>query len=160
MSNGENGSATSGDTGPIDIDEIMRALPHRYPFALLDRVTHCVPGERAVGLKNVTMNEPFFQGHFPDAPIMPGVLIMESLAQLSGMLAIRTEVGRTREAHHKLYFAGIDDARFKRPVVPGDQLQLESSLVRRRRDIWRFAVSATVDGTLAASATLTCALKA
>lgn len=147
------------DTGVIGIDEIMRALPHRYPFALLDRVTECIPGERIRGFKNVTINEPFFQGHFPDAPIMPGVLILESLAQISGILAIRTEVGRTRQPDQKLYFAGIDDARFKRPVVPGDRLTLESSLLRKRRDIWRFAVKASVDDALAAEATIICALK-
>ena len=156
MSTGEAGAV---DTGVIDIDEIMRALPHRYPFALLDRVTECVPGERAAGLKNVTISEPFFQGHFPDAPIMPGVLILESLAQLSGILAIRTEVGRTREPSQKFYFAGIDDARFKRPVVPGDQLWLETTLLRSRRNIWRFSARANVDGKLAAEGTLTCALK-
>ena len=156
MSTGETDVA---DTGIIGIDEIMRALPHRYPFALLDRVTACIPGERASGLKNVTINEPFFQGHFPDAPIMPGVLILEALAQLSGILAIRTEVGRTREPNQKLYFAGIDDARFKRPVVPGDQLWLDSVLLRHRRDIWRFEVRASVEDKLAAEATLTCALK-
>ncbi|WP_269530599.1 3-hydroxyacyl-ACP dehydratase FabZ [Algiphilus aromaticivorans] len=156
MSTGESGAA---DSGVIGIDEIMRALPHRYPFALLDRVIECVPGEHAAGLKNVTINEPFFQGHFPDAPIMPGVLILESLAQLSGILAIRTEVGRTREPSQKLYFAGIDDARFKRPVVPGDQLRLETTLQRSRRDIWRFSARASVDGKLAAEGILTCALK-
>lgn len=157
MTTGENDQV---DSGIIDINEIMRLLPHRYPFALLDRVTACEPGERVRGLKNVTINEPFFTGHFPDAPIMPGVLILEALAQISGILAIRTEFERAREPDQRLYFAGIDGARFKRPVTPGDQLVLESEMIKRRRDIWRFQTRATVDGTLAAEATLTCALKA
>lgn len=144
----------------IDIFEILKMLPHRYPFALLDRVTEVHPGVSIRGIKNVTINEPFFGGHFPDAPIMPGVLILESLAQLAGILAIRSATDSERDAPKKLYFAGIDDARFKRPVIPGDQLLLSATLLRHRKEIWRFDASAHVGSALAAQATLTCAVKA
>ena len=143
----------------IDICEIMRFLPHRYPFLLLDRVTSCEPGSHITGIKNVTINEPYFNGHFPDYPVMPGVLMLEALAQISGMLAIRTEAAESIEANQRLYFAGIDNARFKRPVVPGDQLILAADLIKHRRDIWRFGARATVGGSLAAEGTLTCAIK-
>lgn len=144
----------------IDIAGILQRLPHRYPFLLVDRITKCEPGSHITGLKNVTMNEPFFQGHFPDYPVMPGVLILEALAQISGLLAMRTESADSLEKDQRLYFAGIDNARFKRPVVPGDQLILAADLLKHRRDIWRFAARATVDGALAAEGTLTCAIKA
>lgn len=144
----------------IDIAGILQRLPHRYPFLLVDRITHCEPGSHITGLKNVTMNEPFFQGHFPDYPVMPGVLILEALAQLAGLLAMRTEDADSLEKDKRLYFAGIDDARFKRPVLPGDQLILAADLIKHRRDIWRFGARATVDGALAAEGTLTCAIKA
>lgn len=146
-------------SGVVEIQEILERLPHRYPFALLDRVLSFEPHKVLVAIKNVTINEPFFVGHFPGAPIMPGVLILESLAQACGMLAVKTEVERAEEPGIRLYFAGIDDARFKRPVVPGDQLRLEVELLRRKREIWRFNATASVDGAMAASAVLTCAMK-
>lgn len=134
-------------------------LPHRYPFLLVDRVLECTPGETLTALKNVTINEPFFNGHFPGEPIMPGVLILEALAQACGILAIRTDNGQRRRGDQLLYFAGIDSARFKRPVRPGDQLMLHATLIKNRRDIWKFSVQATVDGELACQAEMMCALK-
>jgi 3-hydroxyacyl-[acyl-carrier-protein] dehydratase len=137
----------------LDIDQIRAMLPHRYPFLLVDRVTECVPGEHLTAVKNVTINEPFFQGHFPEKPVMPGVLIIEALAQASGILAFITE-GDQRDESVLFFFVGIDGARFKRPVLPGDRVELKTRLLRRRRDVWKFATEAVVDGRRAALAEL------
>ncbi len=142
----------------MDICEVLNHLPHRYPFLLIDRVVECVPGKSLIALKNVTYNEPFFQGHFPQRPIMPGVLILEALAQATGILAFRTT--ETRPTENVLYFfVGIDKARFKQPVEPGDQLILEIELVRRMRDLWKFSAQAKVGDKIVASAELMCAKK-
>ncbi len=137
----------------LDIDQIRALLPHRYPFLLVDRVIECVPGEHLTAIKNVTINEPFFQGHFPSKPVMPGVLIVEALAQASGILAFLT-VGDKRDESVLFFFVGIDGARFKRPVLPGDRVELKTRLLRRRRDVWKFATEAIVDGHRAAQAQL------
>ena len=133
------------DSGGFGLDEIMRRLPHRYPMLLVDRVLECVSGERLVGLKNVSVNEEFFAGHFPGRPVMPGVLILEALAQSAGILCFVTANIYPDESV-KFYFAGIDKARFRRPVLPGDQLLLKVSLERRIRSIWKFATVAEVAG--------------
>ena len=139
----------------MDINEILKLLPHRYPFLLVDRVVEFEVGKSLVGIKNVTINEPFFQGHFPEKPVMPGVLILEALAQATGLLAFRTESrGAARDSLY--YFVGIDNARFKRPVEPGDQLRLEVKLIKTKRGIWVFDTNATVDGHTAATATIMC----
>lgn len=133
-----------------DIRKIMELLPHRYPFILVDRIVEMVPDERVVGLKNVTINEPFFQGHFPGAPIMPGVLIIEAMAQVG---AILVNASRSEEKRKELiYFMGIDKARFRKPVVPGDQLIFEIIPVKRRANVFKMSGKATVDGTLVAEA--------
>ena len=137
----------------MDVDAIMRQIPHRYPFLLVDRVTACVPGETIEAIKNVTVNEPFFPGHFPHRPVMPGVMLLEALAQAAGILAFRTaDVVPTEDT--KFYFVGIDDARFRKPVVPGDQVVLKARLERAIRGIWKFSTSAAVDGQEVASATM------
>jgi 3-hydroxyacyl-[acyl-carrier-protein] dehydratase len=137
----------------LDIHEILRRLPHRYPFLLVDRVLECVPGHRVRALKNVTMNEPYFQGHFPHRPVMPGVIIIEALAQAAGILAFVT-AGVYPDENSVFYFVGIDKARFRRPVGPGDQLTLQATLERNLRGIWKLAAVASVDGAEAASAEL------
>ncbi|WJW76585.1 3-hydroxyacyl-ACP dehydratase FabZ [Thiohalobacter sp. IOR34] len=140
----------------MDINAIMQYLPHRYPFLLIDRVVEYVPGESLLGYKNVTYNEPFFQGHFPQRPIMPGVLIIEAMAQATGLLAFRT-VGQDGRNENTLYFlVGVDKARFKRAVEPGDQLMLEVKVKTSKRGIWVFEATARVDGQLAASAEIMC----
>ena len=142
----------------LDINAILRQLPHRYPFLLVDRVLECRKGKSIRALKNVTYNEPFFPGHFPHYPVMPGVLIVEALAQASAIVAYRSDPDAM--GGRKLFlFAGIDDARFKRQVVPGDTLVLESTFVKGMRDVGRWAVRATVDGQLACEATLLSALR-
>lgn len=133
------------------IDEVMRRLPHRYPMLLVDRVLECVSGDRIVALKNVTMNEEFFVGHFPGRPVMPGVVILEAMAQTAGILTFVT-AGVYPDENVRFYFAGIDKARFRRPVVPGDQVVLTAKLERRIRTIWKYSVAATVDGNEVASA--------
>lgn len=135
----------AGGPGGFGIDEVMRRLPHRYPMLLVDRVLECVPGERIVAIKNVTMNEEFFAGHFPGRPVMPGVLVLEAMAQAAGILTFVT-AGVYPDETTKFYFAGIDKARFRRPVLPGDQLRLEARLERRIRTIWKYSTSATVEG--------------
>jgi 3-hydroxyacyl-[acyl-carrier-protein] dehydratase len=140
----------SESTG-FGIDEVMRRLPHRYPMLLVDRVLECVAGERIVALKNVTMNEEFFAGHFPGRPVMPGVLILEAMAQTAGILTFVT-AGVYPDENVRFYFAGIDNARFRRPVVPGDQVVLSAKLERRIRTIWKFSTVATVEGKEVASA--------
>ncbi|MBU1666600.1 MAG: 3-hydroxyacyl-ACP dehydratase FabZ [Gammaproteobacteria bacterium] len=142
----------------MDITQIMKHLPHRYPFLLVDRVLELVPNERIVALKNITMNEPQFPGHFPLHPVMPGVLMIEALAQTAGLLAFKSAEIPVNE-NTVIYFVGIDGARFKRPVVPGDQLRMEASILRVSRGIWKFAAKATVDGLLACEAELMCTLK-
>ena len=136
----------------IDIRGILACLPHRYPFLLLDRVLELVPGERIHGIKNVTVNEPFFPGHFPKQPVMPGVLIVEAMAQAGGVLAIRT-LGECVD-NRLLLFRGIDRVKFRRPVVPGDQLHLHIGVVKRRQNFWTFDGKAKVDDELAAEAEL------
>ena len=139
----------------IDIEEIMRALPHRYPFLLVDRIIELEPGERVVGLKNVTINEPFFQGHFPGRPVMPGVLILEAMAQTGGVLAYKA----APEMKDKIiYFMSIDKVKFRRPVVPGDQLKMEVTSMHRSSRAWKMAAKAFVDGKVAAQAELTAAI--
>jgi 3-hydroxyacyl-[acyl-carrier-protein] dehydratase len=142
----------------MDITQIMKFLPHRYPFLLVDRVLELVPNERVVAIKNVTMNEPQFPGHFPHHPVMPGVLMIEALAQTAGLLAFKSG-GKEISDNSVVYFVGIDAARFKRPVVPGDQLRMEATVLRTTRGIWKFATKATVDGQLACEAELMCTLK-
>ena len=133
------------EPGGFGIDEVMRRLPHRYPMLLVDRVLECVPGERISAIKNVTMNEQFFAGHFPGRPVMPGVLVLEAMAQTAGILTFVT-AGVYPDETTRFYFAGIDKARFRRPVMPGDQLRLEARLERRIRTIWKYSTSAMVDG--------------
>lgn len=132
----------------IRIQEIMELLPHRYPFLLVDRIVEWDPGRRIVGIKNVTINEPFFQGHFPGHPIMPGVLIVEAIAQAGGILALKALGGEKRIA----YFAGIDNCKFRRPVVPGDRLRLDVSVVAHKGPHWKMHGEASVDGIVVAKA--------
>ncbi|OOZ41191.1 3-hydroxyacyl-[acyl-carrier-protein] dehydratase FabZ [Solemya pervernicosa gill symbiont] len=139
----------------IEINEVMKLLPHRYPFLLIDRVLNIVPGETLTALKNVTVNEPFFPGHFPQKPIMPGVLILEAMAQATGLLAFRTEE-QPEERNTLYYFVGIDKARFKKPVGPGDQLILTVNLLRVKRGIWVFDAVAKVDDAVVATAEIMC----
>lgn len=142
-------------TGQLDILQIQALLPHRYPFLLIDKVIECEPGVRLLGLKNVTFNEPFFQGHFPHLPVFPGVLIMEALAQATALLTSQTDTSLGQGVTY--YLAGIDNARFKKPVVPGDQLMLDITYLKHRRNIWSFECRAEVEGKLAASAQIMCA---
>lgn len=139
----------------MDINSIKNLLPHRYPFLLVDRVLAFEPGVSLLGLKNVTNNEPFFQGHFPQKPVMPGVLILEALAQATGLLAFNTE-NRGAERDTLYYLVGIDNARFKHPVVPGDQLRLSVTVSKQKRGIWVFDTEASVDDKIAASAVIMC----
>ena len=136
------------DKKPLDIDAILTRLPHRYPFLMVDRVVDIVPGKSIVAAKNVSANEAYFQGHFPGHPVMPGVLILEALAQAGGILA--WESVSDEERIWILYLVGIEEARFKQIVRPGDQLMLHVELVKRRRSLWRFTARAEVDGKIAA----------
>lgn len=124
----------------IDVKEIQSLLPHRYPFLLVDRVIEVVPNEKAVGIKNVTINEPFFQGHFPGNPVMPGVLMIEAMAQVSGVLAFKSGI-----SGKAVYFLTIEKARFRKPVVPGDQLRMEVLVTHRRGNVWKFTGKTYVD---------------
>lgn len=142
----------------LDIHEIMRQLPHRYPFLLVDKVTECIPHERLTAIKNVTINEPFFPGHFPHRPVMPGVLILEALAQATGLLAFAT-LGSPPEGNQLYYFVGVDKARFKRPVEPGDQLILKVEIERVVKGVWKFKAVAEVDGKAVTTADLMCAAR-
>jgi 3-hydroxyacyl-[acyl-carrier-protein] dehydratase len=135
----------------LDISTILDTLPHRYPFLLIDRVIEYTAFESITAIKNVSINEPFFQGHFPGHPIMPGVLILESMAQATGMLAFYSNKARS-ESGHVYYLVGIDKARFKKPVTAGDQLVLAATLTRELRGIYRFEASAKVNGTVVATA--------
>ncbi len=149
-------SSAAGNKGvTMEIAEIRKFLAHRYPFLLVDRVLELEPTKRIRALKNVTINEPFFQGHFPHYAVMPGVLIIEALAQASGLLSLKSS-GQHADDKSVFYFVGIDDARFKRPVVPGDALILESELLLEKRGLVKYAVKATVAGQLACEATLLC----
>jgi 3-hydroxyacyl-[acyl-carrier-protein] dehydratase len=142
----------------MDIHQVLKKLPHRYPFVLVDRVLELEPGVRIKALKNVTINEPFFPGHFPNRPVMPGVLMLEALAQAAALLSFAT-AGRDPDSNSVYYFAGIDGARFKRPVEPGDQLVLEVQLLRSKAGIYKFAARASVDGELAVEAELMCTMR-
>jgi beta-hydroxyacyl-ACP dehydratase FabZ len=135
-----------------DIREILNYLPHRYPFLLVDRILEIVPGEKIVGIKNVSMNEPFFQGHFPGNPIMPGVLIVEAMAQTGGLLFLMTQ--KKAENDTVFYFMGIDKVRFRKPVTPGDQLVMEVRLLKLRSKVVKMSATATVDQNLVAEAEL------
>jgi len=142
----------------MEIREILQHLPHRYPFLLVDRVLEMEVGKRIVALKNVTMNEPYFLGHFPGNPVMPGVMVIEALAQAAGILSFKT-MGRRPDGNSVVYFAGIDGARFKKPVVPGDQLRLEVDLHRLVRGVAKFAGRAKVGEAVVAEAEIMAALR-
>ncbi|OOR89962.1 3-hydroxyacyl-[acyl-carrier-protein] dehydratase FabZ [Moraxella caviae] len=138
-------------TLPLKYDQLKHYLPHRYPFMLIDRVTACSPENWITGIKNITINEELFNGHFPDNPIMPGVLMVEAMAQISGVLAF-ISAGQTGEDGYLYLFAGVDKVRFKKLVTPGDQLVIRSKAIMNKRDIYKFSCSAHVDGQLACSA--------
>lgn len=141
---------------PLDITRIMEMIPHRYPLLLVDRLIDYVPGESAVGLKNVTINEPHFMGHFPGMPVMPGVLIVEAMAQTSALLVVHT-LGKEAEAK-VVYFMTIDNARFRKPVVPGDCLHIHVEKIRQRGQVWKFKCQAKVGDTVCAEATISAML--
>lgn len=141
----------------MDVEQIMKHLPHRYPFLLVDRVTEFSAGEHLKAFKNVTINEPFFQGHFPGKPIMPGVLIMEALAQACGLYAFSSHPASEQDKQYLYLFAGIDKARFRKSVLPGDRLDLTVKPVSQRRNMLKVAAEAHVDGKLVASAEIMCA---
>ncbi|MDD2685504.1 MAG: 3-hydroxyacyl-ACP dehydratase FabZ [Gallionella sp.] len=142
----------------MDIHEILENLPHRYPFLLVDRVLSVEPGKDIVALKNVTINEPFFPGHYPHHPVMPGVLIIEAMAQVAALLSFKSMDSKPDEKS-VYYFAGIDNARFKRPIGPGDQIIFKVTLTRSMRGVFKFSAKAEVDGQLAAEAELMCTVK-
>ena len=142
----------------MDIKAVMDHLPHRYPFLLVDRVLELEPGSRILALKNVTINEPFFPGHFPHHPVMPGVMVIEALAQAAAILAFKSGE-RLPDEHSVVYFVGIDEARFKSPVGPGDQLMLHARIERRLKGIWKFSTEARVGDRLAAEGKMMCALR-
>lgn len=146
---------------PMDIEEIRRYLPHRYPFLLIDRIVEVEAGSHIRAIKNVSVNEPFFQGHFPGKAVMPGVLVIEAMAQAAGILGVKSgkkEMGLPDEPEEDgiYFFVGIDKARFRRTVVPGDQLLLEVKLIRSRRGIWSFEAQASVDGNVVCEAEIMC----
>lgn len=142
----------------LDIQAVLEHLPHRYPFLMIDRVLEVEKGKRIVALKNVSVNEPYFVGHYPHVPVMPGVLIIEAMAQAAGILSFQT-MGRVADDQSVYYFVGIDNARFKRPVGPGDQLRLEVEIVRVARSFWKYVGKAFVDSNLVAEADLVCTLR-
>jgi len=139
----------------VDIHEILKLLPHNYPFLLVDRILEYEPSKRIVGIKNVTFNEPFFAGHFPNKPIMPGVLIVEAMAQTGGVLAFKS----FPDMKGSVFFIGIDNARFRKPVIPGDQLKFVVEVVKHKREIWVFEGQAFVNGEIVAEATIMAMLK-
>lgn len=145
------GESVQASASTIDIHRIVEMIPHRYPFLLVDRVEDVVTGESAVGVKNVTINEPFFQGHFPNRPVMPGVLIVEAMAQTAAVLVVDS-LGKDAEGK-LVYFMTIENARFRRPVKPGDQLRLTCTKVRQRANVWKFSGVAKVGDTVVAEAT-------
>jgi 3-hydroxyacyl-[acyl-carrier-protein] dehydratase len=142
----------------LDIHGILEYLPHRFPMLLIDRVLECEPGNRIRAVKNVSINEPFFPGHYPHSPVMPGVLVIEAMAQAAAILSFQTMQQKPNDKS-MYYFVGIDGARFKRPVLPGDQLVLEVSIARTARQLWKYSGRALVDGQLAAQAELMCTYK-
>ena len=142
----------------MDINEIIELLPHRYPFLLIDRVLSMEPDKSIVALKNVTINEPFFPGHYPHHPVMPGVLIIEAMAQAAALLSFKS-MGAKADGKSVYYFAGIDGARFRQPVVPGDQLIIKATLMRSMRGLFKFSATAEVDNQLVAEAELMCTVK-
>ena len=142
----------------LDIKAVMDHLPHRYPFLLVDRVLELEPGARILALKNVTINEPFFPGHFPHHPVMPGVMVVEAMAQAAAILAFKSGESLPDETK-VVYFVGIDEARFKSPVAPGDQLLLHARIDRHLKGIWKFSTEARVGTRIAAEAKLMCALR-
>jgi 3-hydroxyacyl-[acyl-carrier-protein] dehydratase len=142
----------------MEIEQVMQYLPHRYPFLLIDRVIELELGKSITAIKNVTINEPFFPGHFPGTPVMPGVLILEAMAQAAGILSFKTK-NYTPDQIGVIYFAGIDNARFKKPVKPGDQLVLKAEIVREMRGIWKYKGRAEVDGVMVAEADLMATLR-
>lgn len=139
----------------VDINEILKLLPHSYPFLLVDKILEYEPSKRIVGIKNVTFNEPFFTGHFPEKPIMPGVLIVEAMAQTGGVLAFKS----FPDMKGSVFFIGIDNARFRKPVIPGDQLKFVVEVVKHKREIWVFEGQAFVDDEIVAEATIMAMLK-
>ena len=143
----------------MDIQQVLKYLPQRYPMLMIDRVTQCEPGKRIVALKNVSANEPCFQGHFPGRPILPGVLILEAMAQAAGLLVFSAETPAGHTDGSVYYYVGIDNARFKKPVVPGDQLELEVTFERMLRGIGKFSCVARVAGTLVAEAAILCSVR-
>lgn len=143
-------TTSRADKGTVDILGIMEMIPHRYPFLLIDRVVDLIPDVSAVGLKNVSINEPFFQGHFPRQPVMPGVLLIEAMAQTAAVLVVETLEGAA--AGKLVYFMTVDGARFRRPVTPGDQVRVHVSKLRNRRNVWRFKGEAKVGDQLMAEA--------
>jgi 3-hydroxyacyl-[acyl-carrier-protein] dehydratase len=142
----------------MDILEVLKYLPQRFPVLMIDRVKECEPGKRILAIKNVSANEPHFQGHFPGRPIMPGVLILEAMAQAAGLLIFSAEEARQHD-QHVYYYVGIDNARFKKPVVPGDQLELEVKLERLLRGIGKFSCVARVSGSVVAEAVILCSVR-
>ena len=141
----------------LDIQGIMERIPHRYPILLVDRILECVPGERIRGLKNVTINEPFFQGHFPGLPIMPGVMIIEAMAQTGGVFAVETRyalTGEKADLNSPIVFMGMDKVRFRKPVVPGDQLIFDLTVLKQRPKVMKMAGTASVDGKVVTEAEL------
>jgi len=143
---------------PMEVQQIMDYLPHRYPMLLIDRVLSVEPGKDVVALKNVTINEPFFIGHFPHHPVMPGVLIVEAMAQAAAILAFKT-FNLKSDKDSVYYFVGIDQARFKKPVLPGDRLILKAQILRNLRGIWKFSAQALVEDKLVAEAQLLCTVR-
>ena len=142
----------------MDIHQVLAHLPQRFPILMIDRVMECEPGKRILALKNVSANEPYFPGHFPHRPVMPGVLILEAMAQAAGILVFRT-LGSKPDDKSVYYYAGIDNARFKRPVEPGDQLMIEVSILASKRGIWKFGCTARVGDTLVAEAEILCTVR-
>ena len=143
----------------MDIQEVLKYLPQRYPVLMIDRVKECEPGKRIVALKNVSANEPHFQGHFPGRPIMPGVLILEAMAQAAGLLVFSAETPKGHTERSVYYYVGIDNARFKKPVVPGDQLEIEVTFERALKGIGKFACFARVAGAVVAEAVILCSVR-
>lgn len=146
----------SNELNTLDVQEIMRYLPHRYPFLMLDKISDYAVGEYLTAIKNVTVNEPFFQGHFPQKAVMPGVMILEAMAQATGILGFKTENIPPDDDSSLYYFVGIDKARFKQVVVPGDTLVMKVEFIRARRGIYAFNGTATVDGKVVCTAELMC----
>ncbi len=142
----------------MDIQEVMKYLPHRFPFLMIDRILDFVPDRSLTAIKNVTINEPFFPGHFPNRPVMPGVLILEAMAQACAILSFKT-MDKLPKADSVFYFVGVDKARFKRPVGPGDQLTIKTSIKRKMKGIWLFETTASVQDELCCSAELMCTYK-